>query len=71
MTCTACDLGTAQAAEQAVAATGGLCGERMKALDPLDECAPNDQGWANLDMDSLTGGGTPRLAIHFDSSEGR
>jgi hypothetical protein len=34
----------------------GACGAKMKTFDPLDECQPNDDGWANLDMDSLTGG---------------
>merc|ERR1719399_35252 len=66
MTCTTCDLGTADLKPAPTPETPAgtcededakcKCGAKMKTFDPLDECQPNDDGWANLDMDSLTGG---------------
>jgi len=59
MACTACDLAVESltpAPTPEMPAGTGACGAKMKTFDPLDECQPNADGWANFDMDSLTGG---------------
>jgi hypothetical protein len=58
--CTACDL-TLDAATQDPANGVTIvdphpCGVKMSEFDALQVCKPNDAGWANIDMDSLTGG---------------
>jgi hypothetical protein len=61
MACTNCDLavdltGTTTTPAPGAGGATGSCGDTMKRFDALNECKPNAEGWANLDMDSLTGG---------------
>jgi hypothetical protein len=58
--CTDCDLApdtaTQDPANGLTLANPHPCGAKMHSFDPYQVCKPNDQGWANIDMDSVTGG---------------
>merc|ERR1719487_2747878 len=57
--CTACDLTVGETPAPTPSEFGAHpCGEKMAEFDTgwPHACKPNDKGWANVDMDSITGG---------------